>query len=363
MEKQTAALYIGPMFFRILIPLLLLAGQALAQPAILDIAAVPGLNAAGRASYRHWLDADLPRAFALGTNGRVGWSESDTLVGARTEALTQCRQQGGRECTLYAENLSVIWPGLAAPAPPAPPGALISHMSYNFTPDARFIWWGPQARGVLVWAHGTGGGDMGGQQPPPDVRPFNNAGYDIVRFDRYAMSDERDRAAGWLRDGLAELRRRGYRSVIVGGQSRGAWNALQMLQQPGLADVVVAVSPASHGAGDNSDLLAQLDDLRSLVADIPANRARLAFVQFSGDPYASDEGAREQIIERLRPRLGALLTIDRPEGFSGHLAGSSLAFAERYGECLLRFALDPQPPDRCPPLSADAPPLVAQRPG
>jgi pimeloyl-ACP methyl ester carboxylesterase len=221
-------------------------------------------------------------------------------------------------------------------------------MSYEFTPDARFIWWGPQARGVVVWAHGTGGGDGRELQPPPEVRPFNNAGFDVVRFDRYAMSDDRDRAAGWLRDGLAELRRRwGYRTVIVGGQSRGAWNALQMLQQPGLADVVIAVSPASHGAGGNSNLLAQYDDLRALVADVPQNPARLAFVQFSDDPYASDEDERERLVERLRPRLGALLTLDRPEGFSGHFAGTSPNFGHRYGGCLLHFALDPRPPNRC----------------
>ena len=357
------------MLLRVLVLVLtLLAAPALAQPAILDVAAVPGLSAAGRASYRRWLDADLPRALAIGTNGRVGWSEKDTLVDARAEALAQCDRHGGTGCALYAENLSVILPGFAAPAPPAPPGALISHFSYSFTPDARFIWWGPQARGVLVWAHGTGGGDVtGGLQPPPSIRPFNNAGYDIVRFDRSTMSDERDRAAGWLRDGLAELRRMGYGRVIVAGQSRGAWNALQMLQQPGLADAVIAVSPASHGEGGNSDLLAQLDDLRALVAGVPASRGRLVFVQFGGDPYASDESAREQLIERLRPRLGALLTIDQPEGFSGHLAGNSLGFAEIYGECMLRFALDARPPRRCSPPPADAPDdsssLVAQRPG
>jgi hypothetical protein len=328
--------------------LLLLAGPAFAQPAILNATAVPGLDADGRASYQSWLDANLPRALAIGTNGRVGWSSGgSTMEAVQESALAACRQQGGTDCALYAENLAVVWPQHPSPPPPPPPGALISTFSYDFTPDARFIWWGPQAaRGVYVWAHGREPGARG-MQPPPDLRPFNNAGFDVVRFDRYAMSDYRDSAAGWLRAGLAELRRRGYRSVIVGGQSRGAWNALQMLMQPGLADVVVAVSPASHGAGDSSDLLAQLDDLHLLIADIPDNRARLAFVQFRDDPYASDESARERLIERLRPRLGALLTIDRPAGFSGHLAGAGLTFAQRYGECLLHFALDPQPPDHC----------------
>lgn len=339
---------LGAMLLRALAPLLLLAAPAIAQPAVLDIAAVPGLDAAGRASYRHWLDSNVPRALAIGANGSVGWGAGGgSLEIARARALERCAEQGGKDCTMYAENLAVVWPPRPA-SPPPPPPALISQFSYRFTPDPRFLWWGPQtARGIYVWANGYGPSDLNGPQPQPHVRPFNNAGYDVVRFDRYAMSDERDRAAGWLRDALADFRRMGYRSVIVGGQSRGAWNALQMLQYPGLADAVIAVSPASHGEGDNSDLLAQTDDLRALVAAVPPSRARLAFVQFSGDPYASDEDAREAMIEQLRPRLGALLTLDRPEGFSGHFGGTNAAFGQRYGECLLRFALDPQPPSDC----------------
>jgi len=340
---------LGAMLRRVLVPLLLLAGQALAQPAVLDVAAVPGLDDAGRASYRDWLDANVPRALALGANGRVGWGAGGgSLEIARARALEHCTEQGGTDCTLYAENLAVVWPLHPAPPPAPPPPALIREFSYRFTPDPRFLWWGPQAaRGVYVWANGYGPSDLDGPQPQPHVRPFNNAGYDVVRFDRYAMSDERDRAAAWLRDALGALRRMGYRSVIVGGQSRGAWNVLQMLQYPDLADAVIAVSPASQGEGDNSDLLAQADDLRALVAAVPPSRARLAFVQFSGDPYASDEAAREALIERLRPRLGALLTLDRPEGFSGHFGGTNAAFGQRYGECLLRFTLDPEPPGGC----------------
>ncbi len=70
-------------------------------------------------------------------------------------------------------------------------------------------------------------------------------------------------------------------------------------------------------------------------------------MQFSGDPYASDEDARAQLIERLRPRLDGLLLLDRPAGFSGHFGGTNAAFGQQYGECLLRFALDPQPPTSC----------------
>ena len=168
----------------------------------------------------------------------------------------------------------------------------------------------------------------------------------MVRFDRYALSDDRDRAADWLRDGLAALRRVGYRMVIVGGQSRGGWNSLQALDTPGLADVVISVSPAAHGTGSGPELLGQSDDFRRLTADAAAWRTRLAIVQFSGDPFMGDADTR-RLLETSRPRLGALLLVDRPAGFSGHSAANQPGFGQRCGTCLLHFALDPSPPDKC----------------
>ena len=232
-----------------------------------------------------------------------------------------------------------------------PPGPLLKTWNYAIVPDERFIWHGaPAARGIVVWAHGYGGPEVDnrGAQPQSFLRPLNNAGYDVVRFDREPMSDTRDRAAGWLRDGLRELRRLGYRSVIAGGLSRGAWNSLQVLDTPGLADVVIAVSPAAHGAGDSTNLTAQYDELRAILAGAPASRTRVAFVQFSDDPFIGDADRRAGLLRRAAPRFGATLLIDRPEGLSGHSAGVTALFGQRYGECLMHFALDVPAPQSCP---------------
>ncbi len=223
-----------------------------------------------------------------------------------------------------------------------PPGPLIRSINYSFTPDARFVWHGPRAAaGVYVWAHGKGRrntDDLRGVEPPPHVRWLNDAGYDVVRFDRAPMVDERNRAAGWLRDGLAWLRRAGYARVVTGGQSRGAWNSLQILDTPGLADAVVAISPAAHGSGASLNLLGQTDDFRQLLADAAPQRTRVVFVQFSGDGFIGDPDARVRLLSSiLRPKIPALLVIDRPEGFAGHGAGYTRAFAQRYGACILDF--------------------------
>ena len=315
-------------------------------PPLLDVRAVPA-DEAGRQSYAAFLMLNLPRSFAVGAGGRAAGAGGATLEQARERALALCQERGGTDCRPYAENLSLVWPGRAYTAP-APPGPLLSSINDDFVPDPRHLWYGPQAaRGVYVWSHGRGTGDSRGQQPPAHVRAFNLAGFDVVRFDRHPNSDDRDRASGWLRDGLAELRRLGYRMVVAGGQSRGAWNSVQMLDTPGLVDAVIAVAAAAHGMGGSTNLTAQWDDMRSMIADVPPGRARLAFVQFGGDMYMGDLDARLRLLERLRPRLGALLVIDRPEGLLGHGAGSTPEFARRFGPCLLRFALDPAPPQTC----------------
>ena len=347
--------------------LALAAGPVLAASAsILDARAVPYLDDAGRASYEAWLRTNLPRAFALTPSGRVGWFSGDprdTIEGVREKALQQCAAKGAPGCALYAENLDVVWPGQQSHAAP-PPGPLLKTWNYAFVPDSRFIWHGPAAaRGVVVWAHSYGGPEVDnrGIQPESLIRPLNNAGYDVVRFDREPMADARDRAAGWLHDGLQEMRRLGYRSVIAGGQSRGAWNSLQVLDTPGLADAVIAVSPAAHGTGDSTNLTAQYDDLRAILAGVPVTRTRVAFVQFSGDPFIGDADRRTGLLRAAAPRLGALLLIDRPDGLSGHSAGITASFGRRYGECLMHFALDPSPPRSCPEQPA-SPEQIVQSP-
>jgi hypothetical protein len=313
---------------------------------VLDAGAVPGLDPAGRVAYRRFLAMGLPRAFAVSREGRFGAAgvedvspaaeaEPDGAPPAAEAALAACRAAGGTGCTLYAENLAVI---AAGPAPPPPPGPLIGTWNYRFVPDPRFLWRGPaRARGIYVWAHGTST-DPTGLQPPAHVRLFNNAGYDIVRFDREPNADEVSRASGWLRQGLVRCRAQGWRRVLAGGHSRGAWNCLQMLDTPGLADAVLAFSPAAHGTGGSLFMTAQTDEFRAIMQAVPRTPAALAFVQFAGDMFIGDPDARARLLRAAAPRMGGLLMIDRPAGFSGHTAARGMAFAAAFGPALLGFA-------------------------
>lgn len=318
---------------------------------VLDPGLVPFVNEAGRDGYRTWLAFNLPRVFVVAPGGTYGWAAGGgkSLDDLRTRALDRCAAGGTQGCAVYAEDLSVVWPGQQwTPLPP--PGPLVAGPGYAFVPDERFIWHGPdRARGVYVWGHGFNGlnVDVRGLQPQSHVRPFNNAGFDVVRFDRDPRTDwDPNRAAGWLRDGLAQLRQQGYQFVIVGGQSRGAWNALQMLDTPGAADAVVAVAPGAHGQGPNSRVGIQLTDLRRIMDAMPPSRTRVALVQFADDGYSADPEWRAELFRLNELHVGAMLMIDRPAGFSGHGSGETYEFGQKFGACLLRFVLDE--PSACP---------------
>jgi dienelactone hydrolase len=321
----------------------------LPRPPILDAATVPNLSAEGRADYARFLLQATPRAFALGPGGAWGWAAAlESTAAAEARALEICARwdraaaAAAGACRIYARDLDVVWPGRESAAPRPAETPVIAGEGWRLVPDARFLWQGPAAaRGAYVWAHGraAGGQDSRGSQPQPHVRVFNNAGYDVLRFDRAPETDETDEAAAWLRGAVRRLRAEGYRRVVVGGQSRGAWNALQALEEPGLADAVVAIAPAAHGATGSPAWAWALEDLRRVVAAARSPEARVAVANFAGDEFDPDPEQRAAIFRSLaQPRVGALLLLDRPPEVSGHGGGADSRFTLRYGACLLDFA-------------------------
>lgn len=327
-----------------------LAGPAAGQTGPLP----PSLPVAAQQPYLRYLNANLPRAFAVSPGGGYGWyGGAGTIEAAREKAMQSCAAKAAIGCGLYAENLETVWPSARrAPPLPAPSAPLIGGSGYSFVADARYIWHGPAvARGLYVWSHGFGGtaADSRGAQPQSHVRAFNNAGFDVVRFERDPNADhQRDLMAENLEAGLLTFRRQGWKLIVAGGQSRGAWNSMQMLAKPGVADVVIAVSPGAHGTNAGDMITRQETDLWQLLHDARSPTTRVAFIQFAQDPYSALPERRLALIDtQLRPRVGPVLVIDRPAGIIGHGGGSNSAFAAAYADCLLHFAVDPRPPSAC----------------
>ncbi len=345
---------------RLLRALLLLAAPARAEapqpalPPLLQTPTVPGLRPGGQLELSRTLLRNLPRVFVIGPGGAYAARSGPAPVEELERlALEACRQfsRAHAPCTPWLRDLDIAWPGREwSPAPP-PDDAAFGDALRITLPDPRFLWWGPgRARGVLLWAHGRNpaGADSRGSQPQAWVRQFNNAGWDIWRFDRAPETDFTRAAGVWLRQDLAELRRRGYARVAAAGQSRGGWNALQALDTPGLTEATIAIAPAALADMEPAAQAAQLAALQRLVERATgAAGTRVAVANFRGDPFDGLPEQRAAALRGLAGRTAAFLLIDRPERIEGHGGGGSRAFAERYGACLFLFATAAVPRAAC----------------
>ena len=292
------------------------------------------------------------RAFAVSANGMIAGGVGDvaTIEEARSRALKQCTDAGGEGCAIYAENLEVVWPGHRKSPRAISPDSLITIEHSEIAADKRFLWYGPKvAHGVLVFGHGYGGESQDARmsEPPMWTRIFNNNGFDVVRFARDPGWDgDKDKVGAWLRTGLAELRKRGWKHITVAGQSRGAYNALQVLDTPGLADVVIAGAAGAYGYGPGNNRT--LTDLWTMFGQAQSPHTRVAILQFDEDEFNPDPAARTTLInDRLKPHIGALLMIDRPDGITGHGGQYNPQFTSKFGGCLWRFVMEQTPPSAC----------------
>jgi pimeloyl-ACP methyl ester carboxylesterase len=193
-----------------------------------------------------------------------------------------------------------------------------------------FAYAGPEAaEGAVVWVPGTYGKDQTGAPPPPDFVDREAAGgLDVWCFNRDRGDDPLERGGAILAREVQGLRKLGYRRVIIAGHSRGAWIALTILAHPGLADAVVAFSPAAHGTRAEQKAQAMAD--WTALWDAAVNDGtRVVLVQMANDPYDPDPARRLAI---ARAKLGAnLVSIFQPATPIGHAGVYEPAFDEQFG--------------------------------
>jgi pimeloyl-ACP methyl ester carboxylesterase len=99
---------------------------------------------------------------------------------------------------------------------------------------------GPQrAIGVVVWNHGRSIDAEDHESPTPlYLRVLRDSGWDVLRFDRLRDGDTLSRSTERLVDIAAGLKRRGYRHVVLAGQSFGAFLALTAADDTDAVDAV-----------------------------------------------------------------------------------------------------------------------------
>jgi len=301
---------------------------------------------------QHYRGAVPHSAFAFAHNGtRAAWAISSgraTPSEAEAEAMDSCRRQLERMRNPIATPCQLL----------ATDGTLSGGATIRvergsvgpFTRSSFHLTRGPaQADGVLVWGHGYGGPDADYRNHPLPgfLTALNEAGYDILRFDRHPGDDSLFLSLPRLTRALPELRAMGYRRVILGGESRGGWQALMAAtERPDLVDAVLATAPAAHGevgkAADEARADA-LEDFQRMLAGIGPTPVRLMVVTFDEDEFDPDPGGRAALVAALAHERAAPTLALWPNGAArGHSGARDWRFTRDYGACILTLLRAPE---------------------
>lgn len=229
-------------------------------------------------------------------------------------------------------------------------------------PGTRFFWtewgfcdlepYGPEkARGLVIWNHGISGTAEQYKAPPAlALRLLHARGWDVIKLNRNNLGEtSRDLSlARAVERNEAEIRAqlaRGYRKVVVAGQSFGGYISLETAAGSSNVFGVVAMSPGVTSRFGVDRLDTSITE--RLIADIKARRLALVFPQ--GDALFDNRVRGPGALRVLASRPAPYLLIDETAlAISGHGGGTGGRFALRYGPCLTDFldAADSPPPGR-----------------
>src|SRR6266699_6837043 len=109
-----------------------------------------------------------------------------------------------------------------------------------------------KAKGAVIWSHGRSINAEDSQSPSPAyLSVLREDGWDVMRFDRLSRGDTLTESTKKLVDHTAQLKRSGYKQVLLAGQSFGAFLSLMAADASSEIDAVVATAPAAYGSFDD----------------------------------------------------------------------------------------------------------------
>jgi pimeloyl-ACP methyl ester carboxylesterase len=199
---------------------------------------------------------------------------------------------------------------------------------------------GDQAQGAVIWSHGRSLQKECSLVPTPDyIGVFRAAGWDTFRLNRPSIADTLSASAVALAGEAEALKHRGYRRVVLAGQSFGAFISLIAAGGSDAVDAVIGTAPAAYGSAQSNPVGYGLNATRLYDLLGSVRRARVALFFFEGDIF--DPGGRAPIADKiLAAHALAHLVVDRPAGLPTHWAGIGPAFATQFAACLVAFAAD-----------------------
>ncbi len=195
-----------------------------------------------------------------------------------------------------------------------------------------------QAAGAVVWNHGRSIMVEDSKSPsPPFLRTLRDSGWDILRFNRPRDGDTLSASSERLVERVAELKRQGYRRIVLAGQSFGAFLALMAADATSDVDAVVATAPAAFGSFDEFYDSWRLNASRLYPLLEKVRQARVMLFFFHGDDF--DPGGRGERSRAILAKRGlGFSVVDQPAFLTGHWAFSTGLFLRRFGGCIRDFA-------------------------
>jgi len=195
-----------------------------------------------------------------------------------------------------------------------------------------------KAKGVVVWSHGRSINAEDSQSPTPSyLRALRNNGWDVMRFDRASQGDTLSDSTGHLVSYVSGLKHKGYKQVVLAGQSFGAFLALMAADASAEVDAVIATAPAAYGDFDDFYDSWRLNATKLYPLLEQVKRARVMVFYFHGDDF--DPGGRGERSREILSGSGlGYAVIDQPAFLTGHWASGSGLFLRRYGSCIRDFA-------------------------
>jgi pimeloyl-ACP methyl ester carboxylesterase len=204
--------------------------------------------------------------------------------------------------------------------------------------DAASLLGGERAQGAVIWSHGRSLQTECSLAPTPEyIGAFRAAGWDTFRLNRPRTADTQAASGAALAEAADALKHRGYRRVVLAGQSFGAFISLIAAARSDAVDAVIATAPAAYGSAQSNpggfeQNATRLYDLLGAV-----RRARVALFFFEGDVF--DPGGRGPMVDRILAAHGLThVVVDKPAGLPTHWAAAGAAFATEYASCLVAFA-------------------------
>src|SRR5436190_12449229 len=195
-----------------------------------------------------------------------------------------------------------------------------------------------KAKGAVVWSHGRSINSEDSESPTPAyLSALREDGWDVMRFDRLSRGDTLTDSTKRLTEYTAQLKHKGYKQVLLAGQSFGAFLALMAADASPEVDAVIATAPAAYGSFDDFYDSYRLNATKLYPLLEQVKRARVMMFYFHGDDF--DPGGRGERSRDILARRGVGYSIvDQPAFLSGHWASSTGLFLRRYGNCISDFA-------------------------